>query len=290
MPIRDGLPRPDWAAISDRYERLPESQRSSAWSAMERQWQEALAAAWGGFRVYPSGDWLFTTDAPVEAASRLIATLHDSTARIERMLGGVGLGPIGDPARFADWVGHDIAIVCRDQQDYVRFISDGYPDAYTGGMSGGLCIREGAEHIVAWGIDESSLQATFAHDIAHTRLSLYEIPLWFEEGLVTLLESTVTGNRFWEPTRDLIEEHQRYWNADRVDRFFRGDGGFLAIEDGHALAYSLATILAQQLLDRGRKRMSRWVRALEEQDIDSACRNTYGCELTDLLPAYVQAH
>ncbi|MEM1098351.1 MAG: hypothetical protein AAGH92_06130 [Planctomycetota bacterium] len=289
MSKREGLPRPDWDAIAERYEQLPESQRLAAWSAMERQWQEALAAAWDGFSLYASGNWLLTTDMSVEIAERLQASLHDATVRVERMLGGVGLGPIGDPERFVDWPGHDIAVVCRDRDTYVDYISDSFPDAYTGGMSGGVCIADGAGHIVAWGQDESSLQATLAHEIAHTRLSLYGIPLWFEEGLVMLLESSVTRQRWWEPTRELVEEHQRYWNADRLDRFFRGDGGFDSVDDGYALAYGLAAMLVQQLLDRGRKRMSPWVFALEGGDMDGACRSVYGCELTDLLPAFVRS-
>ncbi len=291
MEARGGLPRPDWAAVQARWGRLPEAERGAAWSAVERAWQGELAAAWReqgkGFAVYEEGELLVTTDLPEREARRVLAWGRRAFAVIERCLGGLGVEAyLHKPAGY-NGAGLDVAVVCRGVAEYLDYTADGDDADHAGAVSGGMCLRQGAVHVAAHGATAAELEATLAHEWAHSRLAEWDLPVWLEEGLVTHLQEAVVPSGRFAPDLQTVALHREYWTPGRLGRFFDGRG-FCGIEDGYGLPYDLSHTVFGNLMRGGGPELLEFLAAASWRDAGvGACEAVYGCSLAELLPDFV---
>ncbi len=290
MTMSEGLPRPDWEAVTYRISLLPKGERSAAWGRAERAWLEALTEAWGGgYRLWARGNCLLVTDLPEAEAERALSFMIRALRQIDELLERVGLNPVIVNNREDGLPGYNILIACCQTEDYLRYISYHYPEDHRGGMSAGLCLREQMVHTVAHGRDFAVMQATIAHELAHSHLATCVMPMWLEEGLVTLLEDAVAGGSVFSTQHWHIEQHQSFWTLERLKTFFWGEG-FCTVEDGLGLAYALANAIVRRLMELDRPTFARFVRESDWQDGGAAaCRDLYDCDLMDLVPRFILA-
>jgi len=290
MLTRVGLPRPDWDAVVARWESLPPEQRPTTWTEIERAWQHALVAAWGDpFRVIEQGSRLLTTDLPGPEADRVMNFIAHALATVDHLLSHIGVETPPNVGIGTDSPGFDIVIACRHVEQYLEYISDEHPEEYEGGISCGVCLYRGAIHVAAHGSELPALRATLAHELAHTRLAHLPLPGWLNEAVVVQLENAVTTDHAFAIYPEIIELHRAHWNPQRLEAFFRGYA-FDDPRDGFALAYSLANAIADNLLKLDRKTFGRFILTASDEDGGAAaCRELYGCELVDLVPAFARS-
>ena len=289
MPLRFGLPRPDWNAVIAQWESLPPEQQPAAWIDVERTWQHTLAATWGEpFRVIEQGSRLLTTDLPAPEADRVMAYIARTLARLDELLAQLGVTADRTSASQVDATGFDVAIVCRHVDPYLDYICDEYPDDHAGAISSGICLYSGSVHVAAHGTDLHALKAVLAHELAHTRLAHLPMPEWLNEAVVIKLESAITADALYAIYPEIIKQHQNYWNAARLKRFFVGRA-FCAPDDGFGLAYSLAHAISDNLITLDRLTFGRFVSTASDEDGGAAaCRQLYDCELMDLVPTFLR--
>lgn len=281
LTLRQGLPRPDWMGVWERYGTLTKSQQPEAWRSMERLWQGVLADHWAGFRLYTGNDHLLTTDIVDEDAAFLFKRVINCYPRIERALRRLGCDGLGRGSQ------HQILIVCSRLETFLDYTSDAYHEAHVGGVAQGVCIRTPPVHVVAWGTQFEELITTLVHELIHAALVDLELPAWIEEGLVTFVEEFATDRPSQLLSLDQIERFGDYWSLETIDHFFAGEE-FRNPTDGFGLAYSMARMIVGRLIELDMNTFSRFIRQAEDKDAGAAaCRALYHCELDELVPDFV---
>jgi hypothetical protein len=275
--------------VQARWLALPAEQRGPAWSAIERAWQWALALAWGGdFRVCEQGELLLTTDLPEAEARRLLDFAGGALGIIERCLAGLGVREFIDRPEGYNGAGLDVMVVCRRVEDYLDYVSDADEPEHAGAISGGVCLREGASHVAAHGENSGELEPVLAHELAHSRLIQWQLPVWLEEGLVTHLETAVQPHDGFALDLHTAALHRQFWTPGRLRRFFDGRA-FCGAEDAEGLPYHLAHWVFGELMQAGGDQLLALLDlATWEDDGASACAAVYGGRLEDLLPDFIR--
>ncbi|MBB6428492.1 hypothetical protein [Algisphaera agarilytica] len=284
MAERQGLPRPDWQRVQMRWWALPSEAQPAAWTAVEWVWQHTLAASWGGdFRVVQQGECIMTTDLPEEEAQRAVAFMERALATIERCVTGLGLDDYSDGGP-----GLDVAVVCREVEDYLDYVSDAHEPDYVGAVSGGMCLHQGSVHVAAHGKTAATLEPVMAHELAHSRLAGLGLPVWLEEGLVVHLEKAVAPNEDFANDLHTIALHRAFWTPRRLADFFTGDA-FCGPDDAHGLPYALAYQMVGELMQDDTTKLATLLEAAawEDQGI-SACEAVYGVPPIELIPRFIR--
>lgn len=126
-----------------------------------------------------------------------------------------------------------------DDASYYRYVSAYYPDGHFG-LSSGMFLRRGLGHFVFPSEQMWVLEPVIAHELFHAVVAHLPLPAWLNEGLATNAEFKY-GNRFEDPRHinDKLPHHRRYWNPERIQRFWSGESFFNA-DDGQELSYDLA--------------------------------------------------
>ncbi|MEM1108685.1 MAG: hypothetical protein AAGH99_08350 [Planctomycetota bacterium] len=308
MEERGGLPRPDWGRVQRRWWSLPEGVQPAAWTAVEWVWQHALAEAWrkrsggensggtggssesgdgnsggGGFRVVERGECLLTTDLDDVEAERTAVFMGRALGTIERCLTGLGLPEFSDGGP-----GLDVAVVCREVEDYLDYVSDAHEADHVGAVSGGMCLHDGSVHVAAHGRSAGVLGPVLAHELAHSRLAGLGLPVWLEEGLVVHLEKAVVPNEDFENDLHTVAQHRRFWTPGRLGAFFGGEV-FCGADDAEGLPYALAYSIVGELMRSDAERFAEFIKAASWEDGGAgACVALYGQAPEGLIPRFIR--
>ena len=235
----DGLPAPDWNAVSAWVEQhaAPQDQ-AAAWATGERAWLEHLRAALGGgFHLTARGDALLLSSLEPNVASATLDFMNKTQQRILRVLDGV--------AQVAEW-GSDILIVFDDDDLYYSYVSRYYAGAGEFAFSSGMYINHGCGHFVTKKADLLTIQPVIAHEMTHSCLAHLPIPAWLNEGLAVNTEQRLcpSPQGLFTP-HQMHEKHLRFWGEEEIQQFWSGKS-FLRGDEGNLLSYDLARIIVEQ--------------------------------------------
>ena len=235
----NGLPVPDWEAVSKWVESVPISEdQAQAWAACEKAWLQHLGLALGaGYHLAEHGGALLLSSLEDKIASATLNFMIKTLERITRVLAGVAQAP--------EW-GSDILIVLDDEEIYYRYVSRYYHEDGEFAASSGMHIGGGCSHFVTMKSDLRSVEPVIAHEMTHACLSHLPIPAWLNEGIAvnTELKLCPAPPPMFTP-REMHEKHLQFWGADEIQQFWSGKS-FLRNDDGNMLSYDLARILVAQ--------------------------------------------
>jgi hypothetical protein len=185
-----------------------------------------------------SANFILYGDVSPERGKAILSFTESTLARYREDLSElIHFGPASKMAILA--FTHD--------DDYYRYASAYYPDGHFG-LSSGMFLQRGLGHFVFPNVDEMwHLEPTIAHELFHAVVAHLPIPAWLNEGLATNAEFRY-GNRFEDPRHadTQLPHHRRYWNAERLQRFWSGDA-FHNADEGQELSYDLARRLVRGL-------------------------------------------
>jgi hypothetical protein len=230
MPLVDGHPRPDWAAIDDLISKVPESEARGLWCTAARTWLELTAANLSlPYRFVETSSLLFLM--PLKERDAGLITAFSEKALHQILLKLEGLAE-------TDVYGKRVIMVFATQDDYYGYSSHFYPDGEHP-LSAGVFLNTEYGHIAMPFHDIAETEATIAHELTHNCLRLLPIPLWLNEGLAVTLENEICGNHPLRMDPDRFREHAAFWNEDTIQEFWSGKS-FGRVDEGIGLSYELA--------------------------------------------------
>ena len=264
-----GLPRPDWDGFRRLVEALPgDVDLNATWTEAARRWLLELGRSLGPeYRLEESGSFVLLSAMEKRLARQLLDTG-------ERMLGGLRelLGDLGDTQA----VGKFACIAFRSLDAYYGYISHFYSEGKWG-ASGGIFIPQGYQHFALNHGDPWLQEVALVHELAHRIVNDRGLPLWVEEGITQLAEtSVISGGLLHGVNRQEAERQRRFWTKRGLDGFWTGESFSRPRSMDHS--YTLARILISNMIGRGREKYMDFVRSAKREDSgDAASRVVYGC-------------
>lgn len=271
----DRFPRPDWTAIEERISQQGDDP-GKAWESVAVQWMDAFANALGpDYKVHHSRDILLVTRAPEPRVREILSFIHDCDKRILAEL------PFVDPSEF---LGFLPIIVFGDELDFYHYLGTLRDDDDDSATAGGVFINEGYGHIAMPSENLDYYRATLCHELCHSFLSGFNLPLWLDEAITAEVEHHITGENPYFLDRDIIQEHRAYWNAGRLGAFWTGES-FSFPDEGQGLSYHLARFLFHAIAPHSTpESISRFVRAADDGNSgNSAALECFGINLPDVV-------
>jgi hypothetical protein len=150
-------------------------------------------------------------------------------------------------------LGKNVIMAFDTDQTYYRYISASYADKGEYGLSGGMQIRDGYNHLAFPIVDMSFSEHTLVHELAHACLAHRKLPLWLDEALAMHAEEYVLRDHFHaSDVCELADKHRSFWGEEELRQFWSGES-FSRPDQGSTLSYSLARILLNLVSDNKRK-------------------------------------
>ncbi len=273
----DRFPRPDWAAIEERIDRHGDDP-GKAWERVAVEWMVAFSAALGpDYKVHHSGDILLVTRAAEHRVREILRFLHDCEKRILAEL------PFVDPSELP---GYLPVIVFGDELDFYHYLGAlrDDDDDDESATAGGVFINEGYGHIAMPSENLDHYRATLCHELCHSLLSGFNLPLWLDEAITAEVEHHVTGENPYFMDRDIVRKHREYWSDERLDAFWTGDS-FFSPDEGQGLSYHLARYLFHAIAPLSTpESIGRFVRSADDGNAGKpAAMECFGIELADVV-------
>ena len=156
-------------------------------------------------------------------------------------------------------------------------------------MSGGMFLSDGYTHVATFDRpDPNTIGQVLVHELAHNLTCHLPQPTWLGEALAMFFECDIVGGT-QRTLADLVEKHREFWNAETIQRFWRGDS-FWALE-GHDVSYSLADTLFRLIrtdIQPSPESFQRFVLAADWNDAgDAAARDYLGISLENLAATFL---
>lgn len=242
LTVRDnGFPYPDWSAVADWLDTLPDDVELPAWQAARRAWLCMLRDALPpGYAIHESDDALLLGAQPARQANTTLDYVGTSLKRVRRMLGAL-------PHETLDT--KEILVVFDDEALYYRYIAHFYgdEDGDEVAMSSGLHIGGAGHHFMTCDADLHAMEPVIVHELTHSCLRHLPIPAWLNEGMAVNAEQRVTrtGDDIYT-VRELEAKHRAFWNEDTIQAFWSG-AAYVRTDDGSRLAYDLGRVLVNGL-------------------------------------------
>ena len=230
-----GFLRPDWTAVFDWIDTLPEDRRAAAWLDCERAWLQQVRLALGpNYRLNESERAFLVSAQPANEAAATLRFLATTEARICRML-----EEIADTNAF----GKEILMIFEDQDDYYRYVGYFYPEEGEFAMSSGMFLNDGCGHFVLHGAELEHFEPVIVHEMTHSHVSHLPIPAWLNEGMAVNAEQRLTrrGADVWS-VQELEAMHRRFWTPETIQEFWSG-AAYLRPDEGSELAYDLGRLM-----------------------------------------------
>ena len=269
-------------AIEERINQQGDDPRK-AWENVAVEWMEVFATALGPeYRVHRSGEFLLVTRAADHRAREILHFLHDCEKRILAEL------PFVDPAEL---LGFLPVIVFGDELDFYQYLGALHGDEGESAAAGGVFINEGYGHIAMPSENLHYYRATLCHELCHSLLSGFNLPLWLDEAITAEVEHHITGENPYFLDRDIVREHREYWNAERLGTFWTGDS-FFAPDEGQGLSYHLARYLFHAIAPHSTpESISLFVRSADDGNAgNSAAVECFGIDLLDVVEGLLRGN
>lgn len=235
----DGLPVPDWEAVSRWLDALPSDKpEGDAWASCVVAWLQHLGAALGpDYRLSRAGDSILLSSLDDVGADATLKFMNKTQERILRVLGGIAVLP--------RW-GQNILLVVDDHDTYYRYVSRYYEEDGEFAGSSGMHINAGCSHYVAIKADLRSIEPVIAHEMTHGLLGHLPIPAWLNEGIAVNTEQRLCPPlALLHTPQEMHEKHLHFWGEGEIQEFWSGKS-FRRVDDGNMLSYDLGRILVSQ--------------------------------------------
>jgi hypothetical protein len=225
-----GIPRPAWEQIRNWIEDEGDVDRmDETWDAVTANWLRRVGEALSrDYRVTQSEHFQLLHPFSEREGRRMLETSEEAYHRVTSVL--------GELCTFH--FGRVVAMRFTDSDHYYRYTiqDDGGDEAIP--MSGGMCMIGEFTHIVCLSREAEEFAPTLAHELSHFYTAHLPLPAWVNEGIAMTME----GIRRHLPTRENIQRHRAYWNAETIQDFWAGDVWSQAGE-AFELSYGLAAAL-----------------------------------------------
>jgi len=235
--VAEGFPQPDWKVIGDYIRRTyPATGLPEIWEEACLQWLGAVRHVLGAdvYHLFESKNFVLLTAKTPPNAKNALAICENALVQIRHHLGDLAW----------QWKnGKHALIMFEDIDTYYRYISWFYPDEGDYGASEAMFLNKGYCHTVTGPL--RAVTGTLVHELVHLCLATRRIPRWVNEGLAINISNAITGSRSHLVTRDLMREHEAYWNGETIQDFWDGKS-FYGV-DGSQVSYSLAQILVNNM-------------------------------------------
>lgn len=235
MSFVNGMPVPDWAAVTQWVESLDVSKRNQAWTACERSWLAHFAQALGkSYRLTESKTAMLISSQGDRAAAVTHAYMEKTLRRIVRVLDGVAAAPA---------FGKDLLILFDDDETYYHYVARYYPEEGEFAASSGMYLDHGCGHFVSVQNGLQALEPVITHEMTHACLGHLPLPAWLNEGLAVNTENRLAprGQPLYTPEQ-MQDKHRQFWGENEIQEFWSGKS-FLRADDGNLLSYDLAQTL-----------------------------------------------
>lgn len=274
--------RPDWNDIALSIgNNLSHDALQAEWSKVCERWLTSIAHEFGrehcaSYSIEESPNFLIMSNEDDRYIQLFLRFLERTLKRILSTLDGIA-SDVG--------LGKHVALIFSDIEQYYEYVGMFFPDEGEFGLSAGMYINEGYGHFVFPSQDIAFSEPIAVHELTHACLAHLQIPVWLNEGMAVLMEDVLAGNHL-VLDKALLDSHQKYWNEKTIQGFWSGDS-FLASDEGQALSYSLAHVIARNISKDFTAFSSFCVRANYEDAGESAAQEYFGLSLAQLVGVFL---
>ena len=268
-----GFPAPDWQSLHDWRKGRSNAASRRLWLSVTDDWIDALCERGGEkYEVISSEHFLVVSGRPSREGDVLVSAMERAIERIAKQLKG-----IAHVRRAPKYV----AILFDDHDTFLEYVSIFYPEEGEFGHPGGMFIPRGLGHFVLPADPIASLESSITHELTHVLCTHLYLPAWIDEGLAQSMEVAAGLGRAHVFDREHIDEHQAYWNDERLAQFWTGAS--FKLLDGQKLSYSLAEFLLSALPGEPQQ-LAEFVNNAKDDDAGhAAARTILGVELEELI-------
>jgi len=263
-----GLPQPDWEQFRGRVEALPgDVDLNALWTEAARRWLLELGRNLGREYCLEESESFLLLSAREKRLRRQLLDTGERTLGCLREL----LGELED----TQVVGKFACIAFRSRDSYYSYISHFYSEGRWG-ASGGVFVPQGYQHFALNHGDPWFQEIAFVHELTHEIVNERGLPLWVEEGITQLAETSVSPRDLLHDVDRREAELQRsFWRRRGLGGFWSGESFF--VPRSMDPSYTLARILISNMIGRGREKYVEFVKAAKREDAgDAASRSVYG--------------
>jgi hypothetical protein len=259
----------DWEWVHAYLEEHSASDLGSAYERLSREWLLGVAAAWGReHRLYESEQFLVVSARGPRLTENLVR-LGKRTIDSWRAV---------PPEFVLEGAYGKFACLVADSRERFASYLESLGASEDSGASSGVFLGGGYSHFLINRGDPGEQEYVLVHELTHALLQGNGFPLWLEEGITQITESSILGSALLPELLDREEaERQRsHWRRRGLSSFWNGDE-FVRVGRGQHHAYSLAQVLVRRMLERGRPQFTRFLGEARWQDHgEAACRGVYG--------------
>ncbi|WP_411884891.1 hypothetical protein [Polaromonas sp. YR568] len=236
-------------------------------------WLDATAAALTDrYARAESANFMLLSALEPRATRVLLDYLERSRKRVLAALAGIA----ADQGH-----GKTVVMVFGEEDLYYQYIANyssdsSQPEAHSSGMF----IDAGYGHFVFTQSGFEIMEPIVVHEMTHCLVRHLQIPAWLNEGLAVNTEHRFVPVRPRYRPNELEYLFANFWDASTIQEFWSGKS-FLRPDDGQALSYELAGLLAQ-LLGKDYEVLTRFCEAASFQDGgEGAAKTILGMGLED---------
>jgi hypothetical protein len=282
LETRDGFCHPDWAGIRSWLEgNFPESEWSTGWEAVVRQWVARLRDQLGGdYKVHETPHFLVLSNASSRVIRDACSFYEHALAEIRQIFHGV---------THEEEAGH-VVLMFGELDDYYRYVMHFAPDGEHP-MTGGVFLDSGGyPHFALPLTDYSSYRRVLVHELTHGCLAHLGIPPWLNEALAMRTEEVICRVQNFVLDRELHQRHLAHWNAETIQQFWSGRSWDIPGES-FELAYNLAQVLWRKIegeVAPTRTLLAEFLRSARADDAgEAACQSVFGFSLADFATDFL---
>jgi hypothetical protein len=257
----------DWSAVHAWAAAAPDAAgQSAALNDAHRAWLMHMRDALGAhFHLLETDECYLLSSLESAVARAMTGFVRTSRERIKRVLGPVAQFPHGMKS---------VIVVMDDHDDYYNYVAMYYPEEGEFALSGGMFIPMGCPHFLLVRDDLHAIEPVIAHELTHSALAHWKLPLWLDEGIAVSTEHRLCGVRSvpYQP-REMQDKHRSYWTGANLQAFWVGDT-FRRSDDGNLLSYDLANRLVTHM-GRHWEAFTAFVQQADQADAGSAAAKAH---------------
>ena len=274
LPVIDGFPRPDWSAIAEQIQALPESEWQNEWASWSKAWLDRILAQLpGAYKITETSNFLVLSSEEDRYVALLGRFFERALASITSQLDGIASD---------EGYGKHVVLVFKEQDSYYNYLSYFYPEEGEFILSSGIFLNAGYGHFAFPFLEMSEAEATSAHELTHACLAHLPIPLWLNEGFAVTMEDELCASQPLRMERERMDEHRQFWDADTIQEFWSGES-FNRTDEGSNLSYELARFCLRALSHEFEDIKAFANTASYEDAGESAAISVYGGSLGGLI-------
>ncbi len=231
---REEFCHPEWPAISQKIEAgIPEEQKTEIWREAVLTWLDRVQKKLGPtYTIFETRHFFLVANPTGKPVRDYFAFVERTRQLLHEVL---------QNAAWKGGYGKHVVLLFDEQKDYYQYLAPFYGDG-DHPASGGVFLRGGGYRHIAIPFDRESFLTTFAHEYTHNCLCHLAIPRWLNEALAMRFERMMVSSNALIVDHEVLEKHEKQWNADTIQEFWKGESWSKA-DESFNLSYQLSRIL-----------------------------------------------